>query len=974
MPDSFSTQEINRYKKLLKGRNAPYRIMKDSKEVQYLAKGAEMTSDYVDKCKARWQRGYTKLHPSEVYGNWFNYMLYDTVSDDPVEQNCYKYSSNYTKRKTIESTITTNEVTNKEIVSLINGYTMDNNNKKHLDIYANDYYDKYKAMQHESYSYSFMPFDPNVKNNDYPQFYQDTSCYTGFSICKEFLNSVDGFTISFTIHLNDSDPSTYVSQNDYVPLAIIRIYDSNYQPVKTIGTYMKYTAANNKESQSSYEYGDFFFSVKDSIGETIPATDLYTQQKIYSDVNVNIDTEAVTDVHGSELTGYACESVLQPFADSVLYPHVSITITCDKQSIYLYTNGQFYGSCDISEYLTGGNAFFDSDILFDRTMTVDSTGTITSQTPNYTPYTRLYNLHVFKECLAASSVEKVFGASERFLTTPDAWKTEDTEIPYSVTEKHGPVLNYESGPNVSFDIGESYYVLNWAVRDTLGNYEITRYENITNDIQWTVTDPNVFRNGGTTTVKAQYTNQDLTWNQTYTISVSEPTYIYGFRRYYVKTGEVDPTTGAAVLQEVFEYLEDAVGMEPARMENDSFNYGDWANAFFIPKPCLLKYNGKVAYYLKPNNYNKKVSGATAPIYNVDCGGNVMMEWPLIWYKFEIPDEVPDEYINFEGCFYVSNKQVDSSYKCYCNLDCNGNIIPHFYTSVFNCCVKTATGDSVPKLRSLSDWTMTKASGFGGTTMQEEVTYAKANNTTDAVEWFTDVFCDRQLINALLLLMCKNVDCSAKYGIGLGTYGSSSSGPFSHMSTGALNTYGLFYGDTEGVTAPVKVFGMEGWWGGLERRIAGCVYNAYKVTEDTSNNKVYVKLTYGTQDGSSVTGYLDGSSTPSDWDSVGYVYKNMTGPLQTEYGIMEMKLDNDCMLPTAAFHHSNLESMLTPEYYGEWPYHDVIVCSSRGNYLCTYFRGNDYSLAMGPLSMNFRGSGAFNSVSTGLSCKPLAEQR
>lgn len=72
------------------------------------------------------------------------------------------------------------------------------------------------------------------------------------------------------------------------------------------------------------------------------------------------------------------------------------------------------------------------------------------------------------------------------------------------------------------------------------------------------------------------------------------------------------------------YLEDAIGMTPASMGSTTFNYGSWENAFFMPKPCMLKSNGKVDYYLDPNDYTKKLNGTASDISNPNYDGNAMM--------------------------------------------------------------------------------------------------------------------------------------------------------------------------------------------------------------------------------------------------------------------------------------------------------------------------------------------------------------
>ena len=71
--------------------------------------------------------------------------------------------------------------------------------------------------------------------------------------------------------------------------------------------------------------------------------------------------------------------------------------------------------------------------------------------------------------------------------------------------------------------------------------------------------------------------------------------VYGFR---VNPNESD--SAAAVT-----YLEDAVGMTPATMSTSTFDYGSWKNAFFMPKPCMLKSDGTVDYCLDKNDYTKK---------------------------------------------------------------------------------------------------------------------------------------------------------------------------------------------------------------------------------------------------------------------------------------------------------------------------------------------------------------------------------
>ena len=338
--------------------------------------------------------------------------------------------------------------------------------------------------------------------------------------------------------------------------------------------------------------------------------------------------------------------------------------------------------------------------------------------------------------------------------------------------------------------------------------------------------------------------------------------IYGW---HVNPNESD--SAAAV-----SYLEDAIGATPAAMGSTTFDYGSWTNAFFMPKPCMLKSDGTVDYYLDENNYTKKADGTPSDVANPDYDGNAMMEWGLLWYKFEGGEA------DGEGYFYISNQKVDNTYHCWCNIDSQNNIIPHFYTAIYN-------GTSTSKLRSISGVALTNANGNGGTIATQEVTRATANNTTSDIEWYTDVWCDRLLINALLVLTGKSLDTQAVFGRGLDTGGQTAKEAY---VTGTLNDKGLFWGDTANGTSAVKVFGMENWWGCCWRRTAGCI---------SVNRALKIKLTYGTADGSTTVGYnqtgngyISNGTIPSSnnyvramtYNQYGYMISNVTGGSSSTY--------------------------------------------------------------------------------------------
>lgn len=278
------------------------------------------------------------------------------------------------------------------------------------------------------------------------------------------------------------------------------------------------------------------------------------------------------------------------------------------------------------------------------------------------------------------------------------------------------------------------------------------------------------------------------------------------------------------------YIGDAVGKTPAAMGASTFSYGDWSNAFFMPKPCMVKNDGTVDYYLDPNDYTKKADGTASDVADASYDGNAMMEWPLIWWKYEAGEA------EGEGYFYVSNVKVDNTYNCYCNINCDNQIVEHFYTAIYN-------GTGTTKLRSISGVALTSANGNGGTTFAEESTRAMANNTTVKTEWYIDVWADRVLINGLLVLMGKSLNTQVVFGRGLD---SGSQVAKEAYTTGSLNDKGLFWGSTSSGSYGVKVFGMENWWACAYHRTAGLI--------GVSNNNYAYKMTWGRYDGTSATGY------------------------------------------------------------------------------------------------------------------------
>ena len=330
--------------------------------------------------------------------------------------------------------------------------------------------------------------------------------------------------------------------------------------------------------------------------------------------------------------------------------------------------------------------------------------------------------------------------------------------------------------------------------------------------------------------------------------------------FHIDGSESDPS-------EMVTYLEDAVGMTPAKMDyvNGKFDYGSWENTFFMPRPCMVLQSGVTDYYLDPNDYTKKEDGTASDIANTAYAGNAMVEWgrdgKRIWYKV-----VPDANDITSGTVYICDEQLDESYHAWNFINNQGRLVDHFYTPIYN---GSSINDGTNNvMRSISGQAVSKA--LTGT---EEITRCQRNNKSSDVLWNTEVISDRILINFLLILMGKSVDTQTVFGNGVIT---GSETAFNNYVTGALNDKGLFFGYSD-QTHAVKVFGMENYWGLQWRRHAGY---------GLKNGNQMLKLTYGQQDGSTVDGY--------NTDFTGYINMGIS-PTGTSGGyISEMNFNDKGM--------------------------------------------------------------------------------
>ena len=336
---------------------------------------------------------------------------------------------------------------------------------------------------------------------------------------------------------------------------------------------------------------------------------------------------------------------------------------------------------------------------------------------------------------------------------------------------------------------------------------------------------------------------------------------YGYR---VKESEGNPASRV-------EYLFDAVGMTPAKMDYTSgvFNYGSWADFFVVRDnfPCMVKNDGTVDYALNPNDYTKKaVTGADSDVANTAYAGNAMSAIPLVFVKR----------YHENGYRYVifCESQYDESYKAYAHTRPDGSLSPYAYGPMF----EGSIIDS--KLRSIAGVAPT-----GSTTASAEVAAAQATGSNFTIT--TWAFWN--LIHDLLVLIGKSTHVQAVFGQGHTTGGSSAA---DLLETGTLKDKGQFFGYSN-TTSAVKVFHMENFWGDRWDRMVGLIYDhgMYKA-KMTPEGSGY-NLT-----GAGYTAVRKGVSATSSGG--GYV-KNAQ---QTEHGLFPTVLGGSEATFDADYHYYN----------------------------------------------------------------------
>lgn len=299
---------------------------------------------------------------------------------------------------------------------------------------------------------------------------------------------------------------------------------------------------------------------------------------------------------------------------------------------------------------------------------------------------------------------------------------------------------------------------------------------------------------------------------------------------------------------------------PAKMDfdNDVFRWGDWEQAFFVKgcKPCALKYDGTVDYFLNKNDYTLKEDGSASDVTSSAYGGNFMVQFPKVFTKVR--------QIGSKIRILISNNKLDNEFECFPCKKADGTYADYWYRSIY----QATNVDS--KLRSFSSGAKPTAS----LTSANEFTYARANGEG----WNTACLSSEEILKNLFVLMFKSVNSQEALGFGATT---STSGLT--VNLGVCDKKGLCYGTKAASALGMKFLGIEQYYGHTWNRIQGLLL---------VNGRYKIKMTQGTQDGSTATDYNDTGD--------GYIDTGINAPAASQSYITAMNVHNtsNIMLPVA----------------------------------------------------------------------------
>lgn len=343
-------------------------------------------------------------------------------------------------------------------------------------------------------------------------------------------------------------------------------------------------------------------------------------------------------------------------------------------------------------------------------------------------------------------------------------------------------------------------------------------------------------------------------SKTYTFNF--PAAVYTIK---IKKDESDPTNR-------IEYMDDAIGMEPATAEGGTVNLGEWLDTFFFDGsfnyPAMLKTDGTIEYKLNPNDYSLKSDedgGGYSDIGQTSYDGNAMSIFNKVYTRFW--SDAQNEYIS------ITNDKK-SGYTALGFIGADGSEMDWVAMGMY-------LGSNVSsKLRSISGQSIMFPSSTQASTFD-----VKSLATKNGTQYGLGTWSLFQVLNACWKIVFKTDDCSkiaqGRKGAGEST---SSLGTLPSLKTGVLSQSGPVGVDTS--SGCVKFMHIEDFFSNRATPLAEML-DGLAINLSSTNNQgaIYVKASRP---------YAD---IPSNGKVTTSTYSSEGGFMTTTGNIKTSQLDN-----------------------------------------------------------------------------------
>lgn len=258
------------------------------------------------------------------------------------------------------------------------------------------------------------------------------------------------------------------------------------------------------------------------------------------------------------------------------------------------------------------------------------------------------------------------------------------------------------------------------------------------------------------------------------------------------------------------YMGETTQMLPVSVDGNTINnWNDNSNSwktfvYSIAKPCMLRFDGTVDYYLDPEDQTKKLDGTDSDLVTLASAsayqGDAMVELKPIWISLTTINN-QDTIITSNRCekfldIKIADHQVDETFFCHAFTREDGSMADRIYVGMYE-----GSLDGNNRMRSIPCLKEQIYSNVGSSTTIIEACRANGNN------YYPMYGSLLTYLQVLHILVAESVDSKNSYGNGHFHNNASEA-----VDLGLYRNKGCFWGQHDNFDEGVKSFWCENLWG------------------------------------------------------------------------------------------------------------------------------------------------------------------